>query len=148
MKILLNLLKLWIRLKFPTVRSLSTQDLDRWLADPSQKPPILLDTRTAEEFAVSHLKSAQQEVSCLPKDASIVVYCSIGYRSARYAEALRQQGFTDVQNLAGSIFQWANEGRPLYRGEQRTHKVHAYNAQWGKLLKPQYRWLPGQASSC
>lgn len=146
MKILFNLLKLWIRLQFPTVRSLSTEDLDRWLHDFTQTPPILLDTRTAEEFAVSHLKLAQQDILNLPKDAAIVVYCSIGYRSARYAEQLQQQGFTNVQNLEGSIFEWANEGRSLYVGDQMTQKVHAYNAQWGKLLKPEYRWLPDRQS--
>jgi rhodanese-related sulfurtransferase len=143
-KILFNLLKFWIRIQFPTVRSLSTEDLDRWLHDPSQNPPILLDARTVEEFEVSHLKSAQQEVSLLSQDTAIVVYCSIGYRSARVAEQLQQQGFTNVQNLAGSIFQWANEGRALYTGDRVTQKVHAYNFQWGKLLQSKYRWLPLQ----
>ncbi|MCU0548357.1 MAG: rhodanese-like domain-containing protein [Leptolyngbya sp. Prado105] len=142
MRILFNLLKLWIRLQFPTVRSLSTEDLDRWLSDPSQKPPTLLDARSPVEFAVSHLKSAQQEIRDLSQDEAIVVYCSIGYRSARVAQQLQQQGFTNVQNLEGSIFQWANEGRSLYRGQQLAHKVHPYNAQWGKLLQPKYRDLP------
>lgn len=143
---LFELLKLWIRFKFPTVRSLSTQDLDRWLQDSSRIPPILLDVRTMPEFSISHLKTAQRidphdpNWTHLPKQFAIVVYCSVGYRSARLAEQLQQQGFTDVQNLEGSIFQWANEGRSLYENNAiLARSVHPYNAQWGKLLKPELR---------
>ncbi|MBE9013484.1 hypothetical protein IQ250_25150 [Pseudanabaenaceae cyanobacterium LEGE 13415] len=66
--LLFRLLKLWIRVQFPTVRSLSTQDLDRWLQDPDKTPPILLDVRTVPEFKVSHLKTAQRTD---PKDPNI-----------------------------------------------------------------------------
>ena len=55
-----KLLKLWIWFQFPTVRSLSAEDLDRWLQDPTRTPPILLDVRTVPEFTVSHLKTAQR----------------------------------------------------------------------------------------
>jgi rhodanese-related sulfurtransferase len=144
--LLFKLLKLWIRSKFPTVRSLSTQDLDRWLQDSDKTPPILLDARTMPEFSVSHLKTAQRidpqdpNWTHLPKHFAIVVYCSVGYRSARLAEQLQQQGFIDVQNLEGSIFQWANEGRSLYENNEKSVRlVHPYNAQWGKLLKPNLR---------
>lgn len=146
MNLLFKLLKLWIRIQFPTVRSLSTQALDRWLQDPTRVPPILLDVRTAPEFTVSHLKTAQRidpsepSWAHLPKNFAIVVYCSVGYRSARLAQKLQEQGFANVWNLEGSIFQWANENRSLYRdNRQLVRSVHPYNAQWGKLLKPELR---------
>lgn len=146
MSFLFQLLKLWIRFQFPTVRSLSTQELDRWLQDPNKTPPILLDARTAREFNVSHLKTAQRidprspNWTHLPKQFAIVVYCSVGYRSAKLVQQLQQHGFTDVRNLEGSLFQWANEGRSIYQPNgELARSVHPYNARWGKLLKPKLR---------
>jgi rhodanese-related sulfurtransferase len=139
-----------VRLKFPSVRPLSTSTLAQWLeqTDCSNRS-LLLDTRDIDEFNVSHLPNAQHIdpkapnwsiVSNYPKDASIVVYCSVGYRSAQLAQHLQEQGFSNVWNLEGSIFQWANEGRPLYNSEGKlTTDVHPYTAQWGKLLKPELR---------
>ena len=37
-------------------------------------------------------------------------------------------------NMEGSIFKWANEGRPVYRDGERVEKVHPYNETWGRLL--------------
>ncbi len=47
----------------------------------------------------------------------IVVYCHKGGRSYRVAHWLRQQGFANVQSMAGGIDQWALEiepGMPRY----------------------------------
>ena len=43
-------------------------------------------------------------------------------------------GFEHVYNLEGGIFQWANEGRALYRAGEPAEKVHPYNRTWGRLL--------------
>lgn len=143
-----NLIKRFIRLQFPAVRPIATAELDRWLKSATQPQPILLDARTLPEFAVSHLESAQlidsssldpAILNTLPKDAPIVVYCSVGYRSAKLAQQLQQQGFTCVFNLEGSIFQWANEDRPVYQAGQLTSFVHPYNDTWGKLLNADHR---------
>lgn len=132
-----------IRRKFPGVRQLSTQDLAAWLADPSRPTPILIDTREPKEFAVSHLPHARHAASLaavqalnLPKSQPIVVYCSVGYRSSSLAEQLTQAGYSQVANLEGSIFAWANEGRPVYRGTNTVTEVHPYDAKWGQLLAP------------
>ena len=39
-------------------------------------------------------------------------------------------------NVEGSLFRWANEGRPVYRGVEKLEdaKVHPYNDTFGKLL--------------
>lgn len=42
-------------------------------------------------------------------------------------------------NLEGSIFAWANEGRPLVDDKGLATKVHPYDAKWGELLKPALR---------
>ncbi|MGC1310015.1 MAG: rhodanese-like domain-containing protein [Phormidesmis sp.] len=136
----------WVRRSFPAVRTISTAELANRLA---QNPTslTLIDARQAKEYAVSHLPQAQlartveaAEAAGISKEKPIVAYCSIGYRSGRLAQALQAAGYK-VMNLEGSIFQWANEGRPLFTdeppaGEQPTRQVHPYNALWGLLLAP------------
>jgi len=132
-----------IHKKFPTVRELSTVALGEWLAAQNREPPLLLDARAPAEFAVSHLAGAESAPTAADalrlldgRDPArpIVVYCAVGYRSAAMAERLQAAGFTRVQNLAGSIFQWANEGRPVYRAGRPVRQVHPYDAKWGVLL--------------
>ncbi|HEX4945822.1 MAG TPA: rhodanese-like domain-containing protein [Blastocatellia bacterium] len=138
-------IKQTVREKFPQVKQLSTADLATWIKDTNRTQPLLLDARTPEEFAVSHLHGArngEQIAAALkdyPKDQPIVTYCAVGYRSSVLADKLRQQGFTNVANLEGSIFQWANEGRPLYKGEALVQQVHPFDTKWGQMLKPDVR---------
>lgn len=104
----------------------------------------LLDAREKKEYNVSHLKNARwvgyedfnmQRVSGVPKDAPIVIYCSIGVRSEKLGIKLQQAGFTNVRNLYGSIFEWVNQDNPVYDNSgKRTNKVHAYNRVWGVWL--------------
>lgn len=108
--------------------------------------PILLDTRKREEYTVSHLKDAIwvghkafELDSVVPKlknkDREIVVYCSIGVRSENIGEKLQEAGYK-VKNLYGGIFEWKNEGYPVYDSEGKaTENIHAFNKHWGKLLK-------------
>jgi len=148
-------IKLGIRAKFPQVAEISTEELAGWLADKRRTPPLLLDVREREEFAVSHLKNARHitpdaDVRRLElpaqKSVPVVTYCSVGYRSAALALRLQQAGYTNVRNLEGSIFQWANEGRPMVneRGARVT-QAHPYDASWGKLLDPERRAPVAQA---
>ena len=45
-----------------------------------------------------------------------------------------------VYNLKGSIFKWANEGRPVVDSSgQAVSKVHPYSAVWGKCLNSELR---------
>ena len=141
----LHSIKQVVRTKFPTVSQLATTELDAWLKDSKREPPLLLDARSKNEYAISHLhgaslaSEANETLNSYPKDKPIVAYCAVGYRSSALVEKLKQQGFTNVVNLEGSIFQWANEGRPLYQGEQQVSQVHPFDAKWGQLLKPELR---------
>lgn len=132
-----------IRSEYPDVRQLSTDSLAAWLRQPSAREPLLLDVRQPEEYAVSHLQGASrvdpdvEDLSFLagvPKDTPVVTYCSVGYRSSALSQRLMEAGYTDVWNLEGSIFRWANEGRPVYRDGRPVAAVHPYNALWGTLL--------------
>ena len=105
---------------------------------------ILLDAREEPEFNISHIKGAihvgynslkYDELKKLDKDANIVVYCSIGYRSEKIAEYLEAQGFKHVQNLIGSIFEWSNQGHGLVDNQSKpTRRVHAYSKDWQRWL--------------
>jgi len=69
----------------------------------------------------------------------MVVYCSVGWRSSALAQRLLKHGVTNVANLEGSAFAWANEGRPLEAAGKPATKVHPYNSTFGKLLRPERR---------
>lgn len=108
-------------------------------------PLVVLDAREPDEYEVSHLLGAHRVdpdagdvkgelPDGTPQDARIVVYCSVGYRSAAVARRLEKAGYEHVFNLEGGIFQWANEGRPVYRDGEPVERVHPYDATWGRLL--------------
>ena len=137
------ILKQSLRNRFPKVKWITTAQLADWMGDKKRQPPALLDVRTAEEWNVSHLSGArrvdpnaavEEAISDMPKDTPIVTYCAVGYRSGALAVKLREAGFSNVRNLEGSIFQWANERRPLVRGDQPVTTVHPYSSLWGRLL--------------
>jgi rhodanese-related sulfurtransferase len=135
-----------VRSDFPTVPRISTKEVAAWLSDTKRARPVQLDVRTKPEFEVSHLHGAQRiepdsaaDAVNLPRDKPIVTYCSVGYRSGAFAKKLQDAGYTNVQNMSGSIFEWANEGRPVERNGERVQKVHPYNSTWGKLLKSEFR---------
>lgn len=133
---------------FPGVESISTDSLATWMADTARLPPLLLDAREAEEYAVSHLPGAVRVAPDGSAEAlrtvladvdparPVVVYCSVGYRSARVTQQLREAGVAgEAYNLEGSIFRWANEGRPVVRDGEPVQEVHPYDAAWGRLLR-------------
>jgi rhodanese-related sulfurtransferase len=137
-----------IRRKFPRVPQITPATLATRIADPSRPAPQLLDVREPAEFAVSRLPGAMRvNPSALAGEVTprlqpgrpVVVYCSAGYRSSRLAERLIAAGVPEVSNLEGSIFAWANEGRPLESDAGRVRAVHPYNAFFGRLLKPELR---------
>jgi rhodanese-related sulfurtransferase len=139
-------LKRTIRSRFPEVRQISTHELRTSLAE--KLAPLLIDARTETEFRISHLRHArraetvQEALTMLagePKDRAIVVYCSVGYRSSALARELMRAGYSNIANLEGSIFEWANKGWPVYRGDVEVAVVHPYDTSWGKLLE-RSRW--------
>jgi rhodanese-related sulfurtransferase len=137
-------LKQSVRERHPSVPQLTTGALRAWLADATRAQPLLLDARAPSEYEVSHLKGARlapdlaaalRAVEGRAKDAPVVVYCSVGVRSSVLAEKLIGEGFRNVQNLEGSIFEWANSGLPVFRGDAPASRVHPYDSDWGRLLE-------------
>jgi rhodanese-related sulfurtransferase len=143
-----NLIKLLIRFQFPTVEEINCEELAQLLSDSAKPQPLVLDARSQTEYAVSHIETAVHIDAFTPdlaalstdsKDRVIVVYCSVGYRSAKLAQHLNKAGMKCIYNLSGGIFQWANEERSIFKDEHPTQLVHPYNRIWGKLLKPSLR---------
>ncbi|QBA65029.1 rhodanese-like domain-containing protein [Muriicola soli] len=107
---------------------------------------IRLDAREREEYEVSHLPDAKyigytnfdidQFTSLFPdKEATYLVYCSLGIRSGKIGERLIELGYSDVKNMSGGIFKWMEEDLPVVDADDReTKRVHAYNKFWGLLL--------------
>lgn len=108
---------------------------------------ILLDARESNEFEVSHLKNAiyvgyenfkleNVEKHVPNKNQSIVVYCSLGVRSQIISKILIEEGYTNVKNLYGGIFEWKNTNRKIFnKNEIETDSIHAFSPEWSKWLK-------------
>lgn len=72
---------------------------------------VLVDVRTAHEYAEGHIENAKNidvskddfamQVDKLPREQAIFVYCGIGVRSAKAAAQLRKMGFKYVYDLDG-----------------------------------------------
>ena len=139
--------KALISVGYPDVEWVDGETLSQWMNRTSDDELVLLDVRTPEEQRVSHLRDARHlnasnpdiEALAIPPGATVVVYCSIGYRSATIIEKLGRAGIQNVYNLEGGLFDWANQGRPVYRGGQRVDEVHPFNRIWGLLLRKNLR---------
>jgi rhodanese-related sulfurtransferase len=111
---------------------------------------ILFDTREPDEYAQSHLPGALRvapdasasailaQYRALMADATVVVYCSVGWRSGLVVQAIRRAAHEApakaIFNLRGGIFRWHAEGRPLEFGPGASG-VHPFSRDWGQLLK-------------
>lgn len=92
-----------------------------------KSPHLILDVRTAQEFAEGHLPGAinipHDVVSGDDprlkgwKDKPVLVYCRSGRRSGLAADKLEQAGFSQVQKLKGDLPGWEQAGYPVERGQ-------------------------------
>ncbi len=79
-------------------------------------PHVLVDVREPHEYEIANmggvlipLGQLQERVSEIPKDQRVVVHCRSGARSANAVRFLQSVGYSDVQNLAGGINEWASK---------------------------------------
>ena len=111
-------------------RSITPAKLEQLLAGPTtagihEAPPLLLDVREVPEASfVSLPDSVLIPLGQLPdrldeldelvngRNASIVVYCHHGVRSARALDLLEKAGFTRVRHLTGGIDAWSLQVDP------------------------------------
>jgi len=83
-------------------------DVASLLAIPPAERPLLLDVRTAEEFAAGHMPDSinipvdelRSRIDELPKNREIATYCQVGQRGYLATRILKQLGFAAV-NVSG-----------------------------------------------
>ena len=84
---------------------------------------VVLDVRTAAEFAEGHIQGAvlidqgqsdfvEKAKAALPIDKKIAIYCRSGRRSANAAGRLADVGYKCV-NLKGGIIAWQGANMPV-----------------------------------
>ncbi len=120
---------------------ISVEDLAKLMENENL---VILDTRAPAEYKVSHLNNARfvdydnfslADVKDVSKNATVVVYCSVGYRSGKVGKKLTEAGYTKVYNLDGGILDWKNKGQKVYNPQGIvTDSVHTYNKHWSKYL--------------
>lgn len=85
-----------------------------------QSPPVLLDVREPDEFAIAALPGARliplgdlpARLDELDRDAPVIVYCHHGVRSERALGMLTTAGFRDARHLTGGIDAWSRKVDP------------------------------------
>jgi rhodanese-related sulfurtransferase len=88
---------------------------------------VVLDVRSAEEFATGHLPNArnipladlEKRAGELPAGKPVLVCCATGNTSSKASALLRRDGRTEVFSLAGGLQGWRQAGLPLVRDEGR-----------------------------
>ena len=81
----------------------------------------LLDVRGEEEYETRHIPGAQHipmgnildQISSLPRNGVIAVYCASGLRAQVVASLLKAQGLTQVVNIEGGLDAWREAGLPV-----------------------------------
>jgi rhodanese-related sulfurtransferase len=84
---------------------------------------VLIDVREDNEWAAGHAAGAIHlgkgiierdiETEVPDKEATLVLYCGGGYRSALAADALRKMGYTGAISLDGGWRAWVEAGLPI-----------------------------------
>jgi rhodanese-related sulfurtransferase len=82
---------------------------------------VIIDVRTAEEYAQDHIEGAinldfksplfeADLLSALDKDKTYLIYCHSGNRSGQARDLMEGLDFTEVYNLLGGITAWRDAG--------------------------------------
>ena len=119
--------------------NVDVQGFSELTEDPSA---VLLDVRTASEFAEGHILGAvnidqgqsdfiEKAKAALPTDKKIAIYCRSGRRSASAAGKLAAEGYQCV-NLKGGIIAWKEAGKAVTTD---TYEVDVFKTKSGKTVK-------------
>ncbi len=91
----------------------------------NQGKTLVLDVRSAEEFASGHLPKAKniplpelaQRIAELEKSRNnvVITVCKSGVRSASAASVLTKAGFAQVFSLEGGTDSWREQGLPIIK---------------------------------
>ena len=141
-----------------TRAAMDSRDLHELLE--SDRPPRLLDVRTAAEFETVHIHGAYNVPLDLLRDHrdeiverlddDVVLVCRSGQRAGHAEQTLRAAGLVNVHVLAGGITAWEANGFAVQRGAQRwdlERQVRlvagsvVLSSILGSIVVPRLKWL-------
>lgn len=81
---------------------------------------LLIDVREVHEYQIAFIPAAKliplgqlpQRLNEIPQEATIVVHCKSGMRSAKAVDLLKQSGYANVRNMKGGILAWSDKVDP------------------------------------
>lgn len=108
----------------PTVRTINPSEAKVLIESKAGDSAfVILDVRTAEEYASGHLKDSQNvdyyaadvrdRIAGLDRAKTYLAYCRTGRRSAEFTKLMQEAGFRSVYDLAGGITAWTGAGLPV-----------------------------------
>lgn len=111
-------------------KNISQDELTQQLK--SDNKPVVIDVRTAGEYADGHvpgainiphseMKKRMGEISNL-KDKDIVLYCRSGKRAGIAKDILTTGGFSKLSHLDGDFNAWSANKMPMEKGNGHGHK--------------------------
>jgi rhodanese-related sulfurtransferase len=87
--------------------------------------PVVIDVRTAEEYASGHVPGAvnipfdqvAQRIAELDAPRGVALYCMVGPRARKGESALLAAGYESVLHLEGGLAAWQAAGLPVERAQ-------------------------------
>lgn len=103
----------------PEASSIAATELSARKA--SGNAPVVIDVRTAEEYAAGHIPGAlnipfdqvAKRISEIDAPHGVALYCMVGPRARKGEEALLGVGYTSVFHLEGGLAAWQEAGLPV-----------------------------------
>ena len=80
---------------------------------------VLIDVREDREWNLGHAAGAlhmsrgtiESKIdAAVPRDATVILYCASGNRSALAAESLKEMGYANVSSMTGGFRGWVDAG--------------------------------------
>ncbi len=109
-------------------------DSNRAMELMKDKKVVFIDVRRPNEQEVSMLPGAITHETYLENqdkynDYLKISYCTIGYRSGRFAQMMHQNG-TAMYNLHGGMLGWLHDGGKVYDKNGQSFRIHVYGRPW------------------
>ncbi len=132
------------RANSPTSAGWNRADLASWRADSLRQQPVVLDARTEDEFAVSHLPDAARIDPYRPLLRSAQGAAARAFRSwstrrwdiaaPGWRTGWRHRAIPTCRISRGASSAGPTRSHPLVRQGAPTTEVHPYQPRWGLLL--------------
>jgi rhodanese-related sulfurtransferase len=92
-----------------------------------KKDLVILDVRSADEFADGHIAGAKnldfhgtdfaEKLKSLDKSKEYLVHCAAGGRSAQAVKKMKLENFQTIYHMNGGLHAWEAAGKPVEKGK-------------------------------